>query len=152
MGKFSSFCLNMPPKRTFKSKLIFLKLNWLIFKLLLEKKCNTTLLSLTNQLFTYLQCDFTFVKGNKYCMDVGISHQFSFTHKITPTLLPTPGASKFYIMIETCLFTCLTDVGKPAYSLISHYCISLLVLDFLQTTNTEVALCSSHIRFNSFFT
>lgn len=40
---------------------------------------------------------------------------------------------KFYITTETCLFTCLTDVGKPNYSLISHYCTSLLVLDFLQS-------------------
>lgn len=63
--------------------------------MLLDKKCNTTLLSLINQLFTYPQSDFNFVKGDRYCMDVDISHQFSFTHKITPTSLPTPGASKF---------------------------------------------------------
>lgn len=43
---------------------------------------------------------------------------------------------KFYITTKTCLFTCLTNLGKPTYSLTCHYNTSLLVLDFLQLDNT----------------
>lgn len=67
-------------------------------------------------------------------MDIHISLQFSFTYKIIPTpFLPQPqNFRKSYIKMETCLFTCLTNVGKPLYSLPSH-CTNLLILNFLQS-------------------
>lgn len=41
---------------------------------------------------------------------------------------------KFYITTKTCLFTCLSNLGKP--TLTCHYSTSLLVLGFLQLDHT----------------
>lgn len=80
------------------------------------------------------------------------SLQFSFTYKIIPTSFPSQlqNFCKFYIMTETCLFTCFTNMGKPTYSLTFPCTIYLFQIFCSQTTHTAV-LSSSHLRFNSFF-